>query len=389
MGSADPPIEGALRLVEEDVGVLALLAAAGGAAALAARRGRRSALAVLLVVAAGDLAYAVFLNPMGIEERQTGTPLLVALAVLAGAGVAAAGRTVGRLGPIAAGALALVVSIHPLLAGGGAKRAARDSDVMRLWAETALSATPPRAVALLREDSTLSAGFWLTLVEPVRPDVAVLARQHLWDVERDRAVLARAGTRLEATDAAGARRAIVAGDRPVVWELGDDPLPAGVPSAMGVPLLSLGKRAAPPLPDLDRIFTAAAVADPPAAAVAAKAYNNLAVLVAHAGDRARAAGLAERAVDLHPEPLGLVNAARFRLALGQDGLALRHLEEAARLAPGRAAVWSLLGTLRAREGRCRDARLLLERALRLDPGDEDAKVNLGLLGGCVEGKAPR
>lgn len=369
----------AAERTEGDAGVLALLAAAGGALALAVRRGRRSALAVLLVVAAGDFAYAVYLNPMGIADRQTGTPLLVALAVLAGVGVASAARVAGRrLAPIAAGALAILIAVQPVLGGAGAKLAGRNADTLRLWAETALRSTPPNAVALLREDSTLSAFIWLTLVEKLRPDVAVLARQHLWDSERDRVVL---GLKVPPADPV---RAILGGPRPVVWELGDDPLPANVPIQMGVPLLHLGRGAPPPLPDVEKIFAGAAVDDEPGAAAAAKAFNNAAVELGSIGDKRRAAELAERAADLGGDPLALINAARFRLELDDDATARRHLMVATRVAPRNASVWGLFGTLEARAGHCGKAQVYLEQALAIDPSNAEAKVNLPKLAGCVE-----
>jgi Flp pilus assembly protein TadD len=157
---------------------------------------------------------------------------------------------------------------------------------------------------------------------------------------------------------------------------------------MGVPLSIAGAAArggrAPGLPDLERIFAGQATDDPPAAVVAARAYNNLSVLAARAGDLPRAARLAERSAAVSPGGLALVNAGRYRLALGEDAVAARLLSEALRLEPGLASGWALLGVTRARAGRCADARRLLERARELDPSDEDTRVNLGLLGRCVE-----
>jgi tetratricopeptide (TPR) repeat protein len=174
---------------EGDLGALALLAAGGGVVWLFARRGRRAAGAFLLAVAVGDVAYAVWLNPMGIADRQTGVPLALALAALAGVGVAAGARVLGRAAPYGAAALVVLLGAQPLLGGARAKLAGRDDEAARAWAEAALAAAPPSALALARSDSMAAALFWLTLAEPVRPDVAALARQHLWDRERTLAVL--------------------------------------------------------------------------------------------------------------------------------------------------------------------------------------------------------
>jgi tetratricopeptide (TPR) repeat protein len=356
-----------LERVEDDAGALALVAACGGALALALRRGRRVPLLLALLIIAGDLVYAVLLNPMGVEQRQTGTPLLVAVALLAGAGVAAGARVAGRFAPIAAAALAALISVAPLASHATDRGAARASDAARAWGEAVLAATPPRGVALLRDDSTISLLFWLTLAEPVRPDVAALARQHLPLVERTRAVLGRPAT----------LREILAGERPVVWEIADDPASGIVP---GVPV---GRRSgAPVIADVERIFRGSAAGDGLARPLIARAFHNAGVLRANSGDLRRGVELVERSLAIAPVPGALLNAARFRFALGEDARALA--EAATRAQPARAAAWSLLGTIDARAGRCADARRHLDRALELDPEDRDARANRPKLGACVE-----
>jgi hypothetical protein len=357
---------------EADLGTLALVAAAGGALALAARRGgaRRGALAFLLVVALGDVAYAIWINPMGIADRQTGVPLALALAALAGVGVAAGARPFGRAAPFSAGALALVIAVQPILGGATAKQAGRATEAPRGWAEAALAGAPPGAVVWTQSDSLTAGLFWLTLAEPVRPDVAVLARQHAWDVARSAAVLG-----------GGARRA-------VLWELGGDAQPA--PVVPGVPVGWVAPTAPLPLAAqiarVERVF--ADTGDEDTAATAERATRILGGLAARAGDPATAERLTARAVALGAGPLERLNLARYRLALGDDAGAAPEAEAAARALPARAEAWSLVGVLDARAGRCADAARHLARALALDPADRDANANLARLPLCY-GKMPR
>jgi len=383
LGAAQPgKLDTVVEHTEGDAGALALVAAAGGALWLALRRGRRAAFAILAVIVAGDLLYALFLNPMGIVERQTGTPLLVGVALLAGVGVAAGARAAGRLSPVAAGALAIMVALAPLASGATDKLAARQSDAARAWAEAALAATPPRGVAFLREDSTISALFWLTMVEPLRPDVAALARQHLWDVERTAAVL---GSKVAPGERAAIERRLLEGDRPVVWEIGND---ASMPVAPGVPVGYVGRLQASgakaPIADVEKIFAPPAAGDGLARQTIARAFHNAGVMRARAGDLRRGAELVEKSIAIDPLPMAHLNAARYRLALGDEDAARAHAVAAVRAQPDRASVWSLIGTLDARAGRCAEAARHLDRALELDPNDPDARINRPKLAGCVE-----
>lgn len=392
-------------LVEADLGVLALLGAvAGGIALLGSRRGRVAG-ALLCFVAAGDLAYSVWVNPMGIEDRQNGVPLVVALAVLFGVGVAAAGRRFGRAAPWVAAAVGTIAFVPAVLDSFAAKVAVRRVEAPRAWAEAALGAAPARAIALAQSDSLAANLLWLGEVEGARPDVAVLVRQHLWDLPRDGAVLAAAGVRFEAARPSEALAALARTGRAILWEVGTDrmppelrivPFPASLETirrvfsrgsadeptrrAHAVALTALGRLAfvRGALAEARRLFAAARAADPDHAASGV----NLAVVADREGDVAGAARLVESVLARRPNhPVALVNAVRYHLRLGDDDAARRLAERAIRVAPRRADAWALLGVVEARAGRREAARRAFERALAIDPDEPDARANLAKLGG--------
>src|SRR4030095_15414564 len=112
--------------------------------------------------------------------------------------------------------------------------------------------------------------------------------------------------------------------------------------------------------------------------------HNAGVMRARAGDLRRGAELVEKSIAIDPLPMAHLNAARYRLALGDEDAARAHAVAAVpahpdrapgraprRAHPDRASVWSLIGTLDARAGRCAEAARHLDRALELDPNDPD------------------
>jgi tetratricopeptide (TPR) repeat protein len=168
---------------------LLMAAALGLVASLATQR--RAALLCLAVLTL-DLAYAVWVNPMGIRERQLGHASGAVLALFGGVGV----------GWLVEQVLARAPRIGPLAALGGTWLAlealwwapwpaAADGYVAaeRYGAGSSLSELAPRAVYLCSTDSACAAALFGVYAEGMRPDVAVLPAQHAWD----RTVLRRLG----------------------------------------------------------------------------------------------------------------------------------------------------------------------------------------------------
>ena len=133
-----------------------------------------------------------------------------------------------------------------------------------------------------------------------------------------------------------------------------------------------------PAVDLARIFSPDTLGDPTTRGVARRAYHNAAVFASRAGDPRRAAELEERGLLVEDDRLYRIAAARYRLAAGDDRLALGHLDRA----PATAAALALRGVIAARAGLCAEAAELFDRALALDPGEPDAVANKAKLGTC-------
>jgi len=392
---------------------------------LASRRRERWLAAIVAFVAFGDAAYSVWINPMGLADLQDGVPFAVACAVAAGVSIAWLGRATGR-GALFVGGAAAVLLVAPVaLASWGARWAAAAGDPPRGWVEQALATLPPRAVALVERDDTAAGLLFVTTAEAARPDVAVLVRQHLWDVVRNRAVLARAG--VAGIDPAHVSAALATTQRTIGWELGVDPVPRGFAWRPGAVLGTLAPRAdgagvpadvRAALAHLERVFDVPGAADPNARRVHAvglvglgrveydrgaltralalfeasvrvdplhtAGWVNVGVVLDRQGRHARAGAVTERAIALDEGNVrARLNAARFFLSAGDDTRARRHAERALRLAPRDPAAWTLAGVLDARAQRFARARARLEHALRLDPEDEDARRNLARLPGTA------
>ena len=402
--------------VTDQLGPLALLAGLAGLAWLAMQRRERWLAGVLGFVLAGDAVYSIAINPMGLGDLQNGIPFAIALAVSAGAGIAWLARVTGRGAPFAGGAAAVLLAVPVALYGWGDRWAASAGEAPRAFAESALDDVPPRGIALVQRDDTAAGLLYVTTAEVARPDVAVLVRQHLWDRERNREVLARA--RIGGVDAARVLASLEqTPGRPVAWELGalatpNRALRAGaVVGATGVSHRESppeGDDVRPALAELEHIFGGDDAGDPNAkrayarsvvglgrvlldrgslpaaealfrAAIAVRrehipAYVNLGVVLDIQRRPGEAADVTEQALAIDPNDVrARVNAARFRMRAGDDDAAMAHAERAIARAPGNASAWALAGILDARAGRFDSARLRLAWALLLDPGEPDAR----------------
>lgn len=382
----------AWQLLDGDLGVPLLCFAAIALVALAWWRGRRVVAAALGLVAALDLVYAIWVNPMGLADRQDLTPFAVVACALAGVGIEAATRRAGTRAAPALAALLALIAVVPA-ASGMAERAAVRTDVARAWGERGLDRCASRATAQVTSDSLAATLFWLTTVEGARPEVAVLVRQHAWDHARTEAVAARVGVK-------------ALKNRALCWEPGADAPPG--PLSPEAPLARVGVRdgdaaaevkalAALVEParrdpsaahELQAALSALALRTPPEIAAptlalaaevdpsAAQPLINAGVLAASHGDLRRAAALDDQAIARDPLHVGArINAARHRLALNEDAAARAHAAWVTRVAPKRVDGWLLLGTVEARAGAWDAAAHALDHALGIDPKNEEAKLN--------------
>ena len=371
MGGEVPVVrENAARVAggaADDLGVLALVAALGGAVWLARERRARWLLMALLVVAVGDALYAVWVNPMGIADRQTGVPLAVAVAALAGFGLAWLGRIAGRAGvavAAAAGAIALVgpaVVSLPELADGAR------SDAERRLYEAALEETAARGVLLTTSDSMSAGVLFARVVEGARPDVE-------WHVRQRGGAIAR----MEA--------------REVMWEPGEDGMPMGMAAEARGVVVALGKRRRQEQvtgdrkqetgdggndlknagKEIDRMV--AEGGDSNARVAWARSLTGLGRMAYGRKDVKGALALFDQALEVRPEHVeALVNRGVALAALGRIEEALRVTEAALAHEPNRVRALVNAARYRMALGDVEGARAYAERALAVKPDDRGAQ----------------
>lgn len=148
------------------------------------RQDRKRALLLGLLLAL-DLAYASWINPMGIAQRQVGHASVAVLALFAGCGSA---LLVESLPPQlrAAGQLAVAMITCACLWSVGRvlwQMPAADGYVVseRYGAASPLTELAPRAVYLCETDTACASALFAIYAEGNRPDLDVIPVQHLWD----------------------------------------------------------------------------------------------------------------------------------------------------------------------------------------------------------------
>jgi len=148
------------------------------------RQQRKSALLLGLVLCM-DLAYASFINPMGVAQRQVGHASVAVIALLAGAGCALLFeflplplRAAGRIG-VAMVSAACLWSVLRVLSQLPASDGYAVSE--RYGAGSPLAELAPRAVYVCESDSACASALFAVYAEGLRPDLDVVPAQHLWD----------------------------------------------------------------------------------------------------------------------------------------------------------------------------------------------------------------
>lgn len=399
-----------VRLVEGQLGLVAILFALGGLAWLLAAPARRPLGLVLLVVLVGDALYSAAINPMAIDDLQDGHPTALVLAIAAGAGVLGAARRLGpRAAPWAAAVMAVLLCVPAALADVDGKLGLGPE--AGRWVDAALAQAPPRALVLVESDDLAAGTTYEQYVAGARPDVTVLVRQHLWDTAEVTARVRRAGGEVHATPRL---RRLVEDElraRAVLWEPGVEPPPAPIVPDVPLDRVTAAPEPLPPprplaarvatllrpgrdptvrqleghaLGDLGRAYLlgndgeaaaalyAAALAVHPGDAVAA---TDLAVVRARAGDLQGALALVDGVLARDPDRLvARINAGRYRLRLGDVDGAARDFTQAHQRAPAEPA--PLIGLCRvalARHDRAA-AQEWLRAAEKLAPDDPEVRA---------------
>lgn len=140
------------------------------------------ALGVLLCL---DLAYASWINPMGVAQRQVGHASVAVIALFAGVGCALLVellplqlKAAGRLGVAMIGA-ACVWSVARTLAVVHTEDGYAVSE--RYGAGSPLTELAPHALYVCESDSACASALFAVYAEGTRPDLDVVPAQHLWE----------------------------------------------------------------------------------------------------------------------------------------------------------------------------------------------------------------
>lgn len=340
------------------LGELAALAvpAALGLVALA----RRVPQAALLVAALFtlDVAYATYVNPMGIADRQVGHLAGAVICLLAGLGVAhALDAFRGRASSVGVALVAVLAAASTLRAPAPPSLEGYAADEL-FGAGGRLVELPPRAVLVCATDDDCAGAMFALYAEEARPDVSLAISMHLWEpttragLARDFEALAGVGDERPMT---GAARADLSSALLAALAVSDPPRPVFFARAFDGAALSV---VAP-------LHIAVGLEEPPDPGAALRQLE----------DR-YAARFGEEAPRLPPVAVAWSQSydllGRGALAADRRDVALRAFRRAVEVAPNRAVAWTNLGVSLAAVGAFSDAAEACRRGVELDPSRASA-----------------
>lgn len=410
------------------VGILAVLAGLIGMVILIVERRTRWIGVAIGMIVVLDVLYASWIHPIGLTNLHNGVPLGLALSICAGVAIATLARSAGAAAPYLGAVAAIAMIVPQALMSAAAFPSS--GELPREYSESVLYTAPVGALVLSQSRSLSGGAVYLQTVEGARPDVGWLVAPRLTDVRRVAHVLGST-TRGPVVDA---NESTVFAQwklgRPVLWEPGTTSLPPDAalhygaqlpqdvaesrPRAFVGRLVDAGQGTAPSataLATLGHLFGSSKAQDPAARWVLATSLSHLgAAALAHSED-ARAEAFLRTALDLRPgdagaletlgvvysrsghvkaaakvseqalesepnRPVALVNAARYRLALGDLESAARHAKRALAVAPKFADSWTIAGRIDVASGNRDRGRSRLQAALAIEPGHREAQQAL-------------
>jgi len=342
-----------------------------------------------LWIGALDFVYSFWVNPMGMDDLQNGVPLHLVIGAAAGAGIAWAASRLGRAASAAAVAMGACVLVPAALSDLPQKTGASDGADRLLYA--VLAEASPRG-AILASSDDVNAGLQFARAIGERPDVIALPQQHLWDRPLVEQVFAHANAGAPPKEIV--RALVQRGD--TLWEDGPDLPPPGLFLVPAAPLPRLtptpNTRVQPPAEMIAAARRAcdAVDGDPMGLRACSYLFSGLGSVLYRTGDLPHARALLEVATKLDGNASALVslgvvqaamgqladaaaseeaalarqrgnyaaaaNAARYRLALGEDERARAHFERAAEIDANATLPRAGLAVVAARAHCCDEAR---------------------------------
>lgn len=335
----------------------------GALLALGAARGRIQRFAwALLLLGLLDVAYALFVNPMGMVDRQVGHLAGLSFLILSALGLGAVAPRGAGVRKVAAFGLAVVGAFGALAMQRLDPIAHPFANEELYGAGGGLGALPPRSLVLCESDDACAALFFERYAQGLRPDVTGVVAPHLWEPReraRAQALLAFDGERpatAEQREAFVQRTLVRLREVDVALRSDQSRLRSG----------DLGNGVAAELGFF--AFAASGTSDE----LLEQAALDQAALDHAAQVRGVVAGPGNTALAWarHRDERG-----KAALRGGNTAGALEHFAESLQLAPERPAGWSNLGVAQLRSGRPDAADAAYVEALRLEPARATAWVN--------------
>jgi len=149
-------------------------------------------LLLLLWIGVTDFIYSFWFNPMGTRDLQNGFAGIAVLSVLCGVGAVYISGFVSMKAPRLSYAIIAVLvcfALIPAAMGDWTEKAQGTDEGAFIWSRQALEEPLPGGLLLVTSDD-LAAGITAQIVtDGARPDVAVVVRQHAWDIHHLKATI--------------------------------------------------------------------------------------------------------------------------------------------------------------------------------------------------------
>lgn len=149
-------------------------------------------LSLLLWIGLTDFIYSFWINPMGTRDLQNAFACIAVLSVLCGVGAVYISGFVSMKAPRLSYAIIAVLvcfALIPAAMGDWKEKAQGTDEGAFIWSRHALEEPIPGGLLLVTSDD-LAAGITAQMVtDGARPDVAVVVRQHAWDIHHLKATI--------------------------------------------------------------------------------------------------------------------------------------------------------------------------------------------------------
>ncbi len=141
--------------------------------------------ALLIWIGATDFIYSFWINPMGNVDLQNGFACIAVLSILCGIGTAGVAQFVSRGNykmSISVACVLVCLTLAPATMASWNDKTRGADEGAYLWSAGALKMAQPGSLMLVVSDDLAAGVTCKQIVDGARPDVALVVRQHAWDL---------------------------------------------------------------------------------------------------------------------------------------------------------------------------------------------------------------